>query len=141
MIQKPSLSLLVFTGPVVAGDFFSFVIGLLQVAALKPSLIAGSFVGVLEFFGDPFGVNDEILTIIFTLYSLQLFVSLTILCIFFSIVLASPKGSFSMPDCMIAVGVFVIESIPFIGWSPGWGAFLIYLRSRKGFRQLVKLAR
>ena len=63
--------------------------------------------------------------------SIQMLVALLTLCVFYVIVLISPKGSYTLSDCLIAAGVFLLEATPFLCTFVFWGTFATYLRRRE----------
>ena len=64
-------------------------------------------------------------------FSLQALLSLLVLCVFYAIVMASPKDTYTTLDCLIAAGVFLLEAAPFLGMFVFWGAFAAYLRRQQ----------
>ncbi|MCY4577397.1 MAG: hypothetical protein OXB96_03200 [Candidatus Kaiserbacteria bacterium] len=65
------------------------------------------------------------------LLSVQALVSLLTLCVFYAIVCVSPKGTYTLSDCLIAAGVFLLEAMPFLSMFVFWGTFAAYLRRRE----------
>ena len=63
--------------------------------------------------------------------SLQALVSLLTLCVFYAIVLSSPKGTYTLLDCLIAAGICLLEAAPFVSSFVFWGTFAAYLRRRE----------
>ena len=89
--------------------------------------------GVLNFFG--IDIADTVLGALFTAsivpFFLHFFIALIVLIIFFSFYLASSKGTYTVLDCVIAISVFFIESLPIVGGLTCWAFFIWYLRSRQ----------
>ena len=71
-------------------------------------------------------------------YTLHFVISLIVLCIFLSIVLATPKGSYTLLDCIIGLLVFFVESLPFVGGFTFWTFFVWFLRVREISKMLLK---
>lgn len=63
--------------------------------------------------------------------SVQMLVALLTLCVFYAVVLISPKDTYTLSDCLIAAGVFLLEAAPFICTFVFWGMFATYLRRRE----------
>ena len=89
---------------------------------------SGVLVGLLEVAG--VDAVDKALVALGLYFGIQFFLSLITLCIFYSIVLASPKGTFTFIHCLSALGIFIVESIPFLCGIPSWGWFAVILRRR-----------
>ena len=64
-------------------------------------------------------------------FSIQALLSLLTLCLFYAIVRISPKGTYTLLDCIIAAGVFLLEAAPFVSTFVFWGMFATYLRRRQ----------
>ncbi len=64
-------------------------------------------------------------------FSIQMLVALLTLCVFYAIVLISPKGTYTLSDCLIAAGIFLLEAAPFLCMFVFWGTFATYLRRRE----------
>ncbi len=133
----PSLSVILFSGVVAIAEFIGVFLTTIQGLALKPAVVVGAVATVLEFFGDPFGFAEDIFGVLIIIFGAQLFLALIVLCIFYAIVLASPKGSYTVYDCLVAAGVFIMESIPFFSFFTGWVGFLFYLKWRRRVRLLA----
>ena len=134
-IRKPpalSLSLFGFIGVVCFADFLSGMIGAIQTAALVPAAKAGAVLWFLRLFGDPFGIAGTGLEAVYTLFMIQIFLSVFVLCIFYAVVFAT-AGQYTLSDCIAAVFVFMLESLPFICGLPLWGLFAAFLRWRTAF--------
>ena len=99
------------TGGIAAGVIGALAVALQVLAGIDLVKIGGSFIGVL--------------------LAAQFFISLFILCLFYALVLSSPKGTYTLSDCLIAAGVAFLESIPFVGGFTFWGAFSVYLKRRE----------
>ena len=68
----------------------------------------------------------------FTVFlSIQVFVALLTLCVFYVVMFVSPKGTYTISDYLIAAGVFLLEAMPFLCSFVFWGTFVSYLRQRK----------
>ena len=64
-------------------------------------------------------------------FGIQALISLLTLCVFYAIVRISPKGTYTLSDCVIAAGVCLLEAAPFISTFVFWGMFAAYLRRRQ----------
>ena len=141
---KYGLSLLFFTGVAWLGDsagvaLLSYQLSVAQalftpVGAIATAVV--SAVAVFESFVADLGITDVVLGAVGALWGIQIVLALLILCLFFAIALASPKGAYSLSDYLVASGVFLFECIPFCGGFVGWGAFSIWLR-RKMFHKTI----
>lgn len=135
---KWGLSLLFFTGVAWLGDLAGAALLSYQLAAAQTILtpygaiaaVIVSAVAAFESFVVDMGVTDVVLGTVGALWGIQIVLALLILCLFFAIAFASPKGSYSLLDYLVASGVFLFECIPFCGGFVGWGAFSIWLRRR-----------
>ena len=68
----------------------------------------------------------------FTVFlGIQALVSLLTLCVFYALVLASPKGTYTLSDCLVAAGIFLLEAAPFLCSFVFWGGFATYLKRRE----------
>ena len=65
------------------------------------------------------------------IFGMQAILSLLTLCVFYAFVLGSPKGTYTLSDCLIAAGVFLLEAMPFVCSFTFWGMFAVYLRRRQ----------
>lgn len=136
-----SLALIFFFVVASFADILGVMINSLQLfvlgALLNPSgtgiVVAGvgAVIAFFEAYLIDFGITDSVLSALVLLTSGQFLVSLATLIVFYSIVLSSPKGSFSLSSCLIALGVFLLESLPLIAFFPFWGMFAWYLRGKK----------
>ena len=97
--------------------------------AAVPVIIAA--VVAVETYLVDFGITSAALSVVFLLIAAQLLIALITVSVFFCIVLTSPKGSFSAFDCLLALGVFLLESIPFVGALPMWSFFCMLLRRKR----------
>ena len=129
----------VFTGVAWLADLISAGLASLQISAFSAlfagpqALVTGAValvLGAVDFF---FGA--EILTHVaggFAVFlSIQAIVALLTLCVFYAIVLASPRGTYTISDCLIAAGIFLLEAAPFLCTFVFWGMFATYLRRRE----------
>ena len=64
-------------------------------------------------------------------FGIQFILSLLTLCVFYAIVLISPRGTYSVLDCLIAGGIFLAESMPILCGFTLWGGFAVYMRRRE----------
>lgn len=129
----------VFTGVAWLADLISAALASLQISAFAALLggpqavITGAVALVLSAVDFLFGT--EILAHIAggfaAFFSIQVLVALLTLCVFYAIVRISPKGTYSMSDCLIAAGVFLLEAAPFLPTFVFWGMFATYLRRRE----------
>ena len=126
-----------FTGVAWLSDVISGALGSLQTSSATFLLDGGITVGVLAITA---GIADFLLGtdiiaktagIIVIFFSLQAFVSLLTLCVFYAIARISPKGTYTPLDCIIAAGVCLLEAVPFISAFVFWGMFATYLRRQQ----------
>ena len=128
-----------FVGVAWLADLISAGLASLQIATFSAlfagpqALVTGAVALVLTAVDFLFGT--EILVHIaggFAVFlSIQMLVALLTLCIFYAIVLISPKGTYTLSDCLIAAGVFLLEAAPFLCTFVFWGTFATYLRRRE----------
>ena len=136
-------SAFVFTGVAWLSEVISGALGSLQSSSAAFLLDGGITVGVLAVTAgivDFFLGTDIIATaagIIAVFFGIQAFVSLLTLCVFYTIVRISPKGTYTLLDCIIAAGVCLLEAAPFISSFVFWGMFAAYLRQRQIRRQVI----
>ena len=94
------------------------------------TIIAAAALAVIDvLFGA--GILEKIAGGFVVFLSMQALLSLLTLCVFYAIVLASPKGTYSVSDCLIAAGVCLLEAAPFLSTFTFWGTFAIYLRRQE----------
>ena len=72
-----------------------------------------TLIGLFEAYVYDFGVFDATATGLVLIFSIQVIISLFTLVLFYSIVYISPKGTFTLADCLLAPVVFLLESILF----------------------------
>ena len=128
-----------FTGVAWLADLISAGLASLQISVFSAllvgpqALVTGAVALILTAVDFLFGT--EILTHIaggFAIFfSIQMLVALLTLCVFYAIVLVSPKGTYTLSDCLIAAGVFLLEAAPFLCTFVFWGTFATYLRRRE----------
>ena len=168
MKKPLSMSLLFFTGIAAIADSIGVVFLNLQVVAAVPATIgaaggtlvkvAGEIVsnlgegankvlnrlfnieiGVIEEVGETIEKAGEVIIgASLGVYTLHFVISLIVLCIFLSIVLATPKGSYTLLDCIIGLLIFFVESLPFVGGFTFWTFFVWFLRVREIPKMLLK---
>ena len=144
---KYGLSLLFFTlfawlSDVAGGFLFSMQSAALNSILTLPGGIAAaitSLIAVFEAYIFNFGATELIIEIFVGMWGLQFMLALFTLCVFYAVVLSSPKGTYSLIDCLVAAGVFLIESFPFLGGFVGWSAFSVWLRRKAVGRAANKL--
>ena len=135
-------STLVFSGAAWFSDIVSAALGNLQLAfaalwsgpqALASGVIAGIATAVLGVIDFVFGADILAHTVAgFTVFlGAQAIVSVFTLCVFYAIVMISPKGTYSLSDCLIAAGVCLLETMPFFTTFVFWGSFAVYLRRKE----------
>ena len=130
MTQISILSLVTLTCAALIADFLGVFLTSLQFSAVLPAAIAVSISNFITLLGINLGIEDIVISTVVAIYSVQFIIAIVVLCVFFSIVLASPKGTYTMLDCVVALFVFIFESIPFIAALPCWGFFVLFLRWR-----------
>lgn len=110
------------------------VLGAMQAAVSGPQVIITAGVGFAVWLADIFtgtqiiGYVQGLLGVIF---GLQMLVSLLTLCVFYAIVLISPRGTYSFIDCLVAAAIFLLEAMPLLCSFTFWGGFAVYLRRRE----------
>ena len=103
-------------------------------AVSGPQVIVTGLVGIGVWIADQFlGTNiiNNIQGMLLVVFSLQILVSIFTLCVFYAIVLSSPKGTYTVSDCLAAAGIFLLESIPVLCGFTFWGGFAAYLKRRE----------
>ncbi len=126
-----------FTGVAWLSEVISGALGSLQSSSVTFLLDGGITVGILAITAglvDFFLGTDIIATaagILAVFFGLQAFVSLLTLCVFYAIVRMSPKGTYTLLDCIIAAGVCLLEALPFVSTFVFWGMFAAYLRRQQ----------
>ena len=126
-----------FTGVAWLSDVISGALGSLQSSSATFILDGGITVGVLAITAGivDFLLGTDIIAktagLIAVFFSAQALVSLLTLCVFYAIVRISPKGTYTLLDCIIAAGVFLLEAAPFLSTFVFWGMFATYLRRRQ----------
>ena len=128
-----------FTGVAWLADLISAGLASLQISVFAAlfagpqALVTGAVALALAAVDFLFG--SEILTHIAggfaVAFSIQALVALLTLCVFYAIVRISPKGTYTISDCLIAAGVFLLEAAPFLPSFVFWGMFATYLRRRE----------
>ena len=131
-VKTTSPALIIFTSVTAIADVVGALLIPVQIAGLAtgavPIVLAAS--AIIRFFSETFANTLVLLGL--AIYIVDFIVSLIVLIIYFSIVLASKKGTFSVADNLIAISVFITESIPFLGgFLPSWSFFATYLRFRQ----------
>ena len=130
MTQISILSFVTLTCAALTADFLGGFLTSLQISAVKPTIIAVGISNFIRGLGINLGIDGLVTSTVVAIYSVQLIIAIVVLCVFFSIVLASPKGTYTTLDCVVALFVFIFESIPFISALPCWGFFVLFLRWR-----------
>ena len=102
-------------------DFLGVFLTYLQISAALPAAIAVSISNFIRYLGINLGIEGLVTSTVVAIYSVQFIIAIVVICVFFSIVLASPKGTYTMLDCVVALFVFILESIPFIAALTCWG--------------------
>ena len=77
------------------------------------------------------GIIETTQGLLAAVFASQMILALFTLCVFYAIALASPKGTYSVGDCLIAAGIFLLESIPLMCGFTAWGGFAAYLKRRE----------
>ena len=128
-----------FAGVAWLSDLISAGLASLQISVFT-ALFAGPQALVTGAVGVVLGVFDFLFSTDLLAYtaggfavflSIQMLVALLTLCVFYMIVLISPKGTYTISDCLIAAGVFLLEATPFLCSFVFWGTFATYLRRRE----------
>ena len=130
MTQVSVLSLVTLTCAALVADFLGVFLTYLQISAALPAAIAVSISNFIRYLGINLGIEGLVTSTVVAIYSVQFIIAIVVICVFFSIVLASPKGTYTMLDCVVALFVFILESIPFIAALTCWGFFVLFLRWR-----------
>ena len=134
-----SLSLLAFivivsaveiVGPYIVG-LQSSIIGALSTGVGAISAVGG--VGLLSLVDWVFdtGSTTFTLSILVIIFILPAILSITVFCLFCAIAAISPKGKYGISDIVIAFGVMILESLPFVSGFIGWAGFAYYLKVRE----------
>ena len=142
---------IVFSGVAWLSDIISGGLGQLQIAfaalytgpqGLLSGIITGlaaALIGAIDFVAQ----TDLLATTIggLTVFlSMQMFVSLLTLCVFYAVARTAPKGTYTQSDHLIAAGVFLLESVPFVSTFVFWGSFAVYLRRKEVSRVVEKVS-
>lgn len=133
---------LAFSGFAWFSDALSMGISALQQSILSslvsavsgPQAIVTGLIGIGVWLSDQIlGTNiiNDIQGMLAVVFSLQVLVSIFTLCVFYAVVLSSPKGTYAASDCLVAAGIFLAESVPVLSGFTFWGGFAAYLRRKE----------
>ena len=93
--------------------------------------IAGVAITFFEKYIFDFGITESALFSAALLFGAQMMLSLIVIVVFFSLVLSAPRGRYPIFICILAITVFLLESLPFVSALPFWGFFAWILRGRR----------
>ncbi|MDE0243674.1 MAG: hypothetical protein OYG31_03125 [Candidatus Kaiserbacteria bacterium] len=130
-----SLAILSFSIVTWLFDAIGAVMTNMQISLLKTlvtfwpiSLVVGVTTGILSAIFEE--VGETALATIGFVFGLQALLSTIVLCLFIFIATTAPRGYFSITDYLVAVGVFLLECIPFLSSFAFWGTFSLFLRRK-----------
>ena len=77
------------------------------------------------------GTTTYALSTVAIIFTLPAILSVGVFCLFCSIAAISPRGKYGVSDIVIAFGVMILESLPFVSGFIGWAGFAYYLKVRE----------
>ena len=140
-IHGHSLSLLFFLSVVMFVDTLGIIINGFFLAILSSLFTpggaivagAGAFLTFFEAYIINFGFTETAVSVLVAVGSAPFLVSLIAITVFYSFVLTAPRRKFSLFECLLALGVFLLESFPFMSAFPLWSGFAFFLWRRHFF--------
>lgn len=108
-------------------------LGVMQAAVAGPQVVITAGVGFAVWLADKFTgteIIEHVQGLFGIVFGVQALVSLLTLCVFYAVVLMSPRGTYSILDCLVAAVIFLLEAMPLMCSFTFWGGFAVYIRRR-----------